>query len=336
MSRSDETLYRQWVMLSRIPRHPRKITVAELKSALEGEGYSIDTRTVQRDLNKLSLSFPLSNDAQGRKQYWYWIEEASMQDLPGMEPVTALAFEMAESYLKPLLPQVTLDLIQPYFNRAKEVLGEHSESTLRKWPRKVAVIERGPELLKPTIKPEIQQLVYQSLLDEFAITATYQPRESESNKEYLLHPLGIVSRLGVLYLVCTLWEYSDIKQFALHRFISVKKSDQPYHPNTHFNLQSYIKDQQQFAYPNHQDPIKLKVLFENSTVQHLAETPLTHNQVLTQYDDHRTLLEATVPETLELQWWLQGFGDNVEVLEPVKLRNKFKSILTQALALYSN
>ncbi|MCF6203801.1 MAG: hypothetical protein L3J59_09050 [Methylococcaceae bacterium] len=50
------------------------------------------------------------------------MEHAASQDLPRMEPVTALAFQMAESYLTPVLPQATLDLLRPYFNRAKEVL----------------------------------------------------------------------------------------------------------------------------------------------------------------------------------------------------------------------
>jgi len=281
MSRSDETLYRQWVMLSRIPRYPRKITVPELKNILEGEGYTVNTRTVQRDLNKLSISFPLSNDLQGRKQYWYWIENAAVQDLPGMEPVTALAFEMAESYLKPLLPQATLELIQPYFNRAKEVLGEHSESKLRTWPNKVEVIERGPVLLKPTIKAEIQQLIYQSLLEEFAIRTHYLPRDRQDEKQYLIHPLGIVSRMGVLYLICTLWDYKDIKQFALHRFISAKKSEEPFQKSDDFSLQAYTQEQQQFAYPTNKTPIHLKVLFEKNIAKHLAETPLSNTQKLT-------------------------------------------------------
>jgi predicted DNA-binding transcriptional regulator YafY len=141
-------------------------------------------------------------------------------------------------------PHSTLKLIQPYFNRAKEILGEHSESKLRTWPNKVEVIERGPVLLKPTIKAEIQQLIYQSLLEEFAIRTHYLPRDSQDEKQYLIHPLGIVSRMGVLYLICTLWNYKDIKQFALHRFISAKKSEEPYQQNDHFNLQSYTKDQQ--------------------------------------------------------------------------------------------
>ena len=222
MSRSDETLYRQWVMLTRIPRHPRKITVPALKSILLGEGYTVDTRTIQRDLNKLSISFPLSSDTEGRKNYWYWIPEAAIQDLPGMDPVTALAFEMAESYLKPLLPRATLDLLQPYFHRARKVLNAQSDTLLRKWPEKVAVIERGPVLQKPDINPDVQQVVYQALLEEKPIKASYQPRGAEQSKDYLMHPLGIVSRVGMIYLICTLWDYDDAKQFAYIDLLTLK------------------------------------------------------------------------------------------------------------------
>ena len=59
MSRSVDTLYRQWLMLSKIPRYPRSISAPDLKSILEDEGYEIDIRTIQRDLLKLSSPFPL-------------------------------------------------------------------------------------------------------------------------------------------------------------------------------------------------------------------------------------------------------------------------------------
>ena len=336
MSRSDETLYRQWVMLTRIPRYPRMITVPELKNILLGEGYTIDIRTIQRDLNKLSISFPLSNDTEGRKNYWYWIEEAAIQDLPGMDPVTALALEMAESYLTPLLPKATLGLLQPYFNRAGEVLNEHSESLLRKWPDKVAVIERGPVLQKPVISPDVQRIVYQALLEEKTFEATYRPRGSESTKDYLIHPLGIVSRMGAIYLVCTLWGYSDVKQFALHRFISARISDEPLKVVPHFSLQNYLEDDQQFSFPLADKPIQLKVLFDEQTASHLGETPLTDNQSLTVQSDGRILLEAELIDTLELRWWLQGFGDNVEILEPLAIRDKFRQLAEQLSVIYNS
>ena len=323
MSRSDETLYRQWVMLTKIPRYPRKITVPDLKSILLGEGYTVDTRTIQRDLNKLSISFPLSNDTEGRKNYWFWIEEAAIQDLPGMDPVTALAFEMAESYLEPLLPKATLELLKPYFFRAREVLNDQSDSLLRKWPDKVAVIERGPVLKKPDINPDVQRIVYQALLEEKPLKARYQPRGNDKTKDYVMHPLGIVSRVGVIYLICTLWDYDDIKQFALHRFSHAEIVDSPVNIKADFSLQNYIDEDKQFAYKLDDKPIQLKVLFDAKTAGHLAETPLSDNQVLTPQTDGRVLLEAELIRTLELRWWLQGFGDNVEVLEPTTMRDKF-------------
>jgi len=334
MSRSDETLYRQWVMLTKIPRYPRKVTVTALESILRGEGYIIDTRTIQRDLNKLSISFPLNYDTEGRKNYWFWIEDAITQDLPGMDPVTALAFEMAQSYLKPLLPKATLDLLQPYFDRAGEVLSEQSESLLRTWPNKVSVIERGPVLQQPNIKPEIQQVVYQALLEEKPIQACYQTRGSKTPKDYLMHPLGIVSRMGVIYLICTLWDYDDVKQFSLHRFTKAEMVDEPIRIKPDFSLQHYVGNDQQFAYPLQDKPIQLKVLFDQQTAGHLAETPLSEGQILTSQADGRVLLEAELIDTLELRWWLQGFGDNVEVCEPLSMRNKFKEVALQLTTLY--
>jgi len=335
MSRSDETLYRQWIMLTRIPRYPRKITVPALKNILIGEGYTVDTRTIQRDLNKLSISFPLSNDTEGRKNYWYWIEEAAIQDLPGMDPVTALAFEMAESYLKPLLPQATLELLQPYFHRARDVLNDQSDSLLRKWPDKVAVIERGPVLQKPTINPDVQRIVYQALLEEKPIKASYQPRGAEKSKNYLMHPLGIVSRVGVIYIICTLWDYDDPKQFALHRFTDAEMADDPINIQDDFSLKHYIETDQQFSYKLEDEPIDLKVLFDAKTAGHLAETPLSPNQKLTPQEDGRVLLEAQVMRTLELRWWLQGFGDNVEVLEPISIRSKLTAVVQNLSKIYS-
>jgi predicted DNA-binding transcriptional regulator YafY len=322
-------------MLTRIPRYPRKITVPALKDILRGEGYTVDTRTIQRDLNKLSISFPLSNDTEGRKNYWYWIEEAAIQDLPGMEPVTALAFEMAESYLKPLLPQATLELLQPYFHRARDVLNAQSDSLLRKWPDKVAVIQRGPVLQKPTINPDVQRIVYQALLEEKPIKASYQPRGAEKPKDYLMHPLGIVSRVGVIYLICTLWDYDDAKQFALHRFTDAEMADDPINIQDDFSLEHYIEKDQQFSYKLEDKPIQLKVLFDARTAAHLAETPLATNQQLTPQEDGRVLLEVEISRKLELCWWLQGFGDNVEVLEPISIRSKLTAVVQNLSKIYS-
>jgi len=44
-------------------------------------------------------------------------------------------------------------------------------------------------------------------------------------------------------------------------------------------------------------------------------------------DDGELHIEATVKDTGQLRWWwLLGFGDYVEVLEPIELRKEFEDI----------
>lgn len=78
------------------------------------------------------------------------------------------------------------------------------------------------------------------------------------------------------------------------------------------------------------------MLFERNIAKHLAETPLSADQKLTLQNDDRVLLEATITQTLELKWWLQGFGDNIEVLEPVSMREKFKGVAAKLTEIYSD
>jgi hypothetical protein len=41
---------------------------------------------------------------------------------------------------------------------------------------------------------------------------------------YKINPLGIVTKEGMTYLVCTLWDYTDIRQLAVHRIQAVSES----------------------------------------------------------------------------------------------------------------
>jgi len=159
-------------------------------------------------------------------------------------------------------------------------------------------------------------------MEENQFRANYRVKVADESREYIVHPLGLVFRPEIIYLVCTLWDYDDIKQLALHRFESCEILKQRRNAPEEFNLDDYIAEGG-FSYPVEEKPIKLQVLFDSQTAAHLYETPLSENQILSENDDGRILLKATVEDTSELHWWLLGFGDCVEVLKPEKLRNLF-------------
>ena len=65
----------------------------------------------------------------------------------------------------------------------------------------------------------------------------------------------------------------------------------------------------------------LEVLFDAAAAHHLSERALAKDQDLVRQEDDKIRLRAHVADTNELYWWLLGFGDQVEVIRPRRLRN---------------
>jgi predicted DNA-binding transcriptional regulator YafY len=334
MKTTTETLLRQWAMLRHIPRHPGTITAQTLKNRLADEGHAVTKRTVERDLVKLSQAFGLGSDTRDRVQHWFWPENLGVFDIPGMDPAAALGFRIAEAYLRPLLPPVTLDVLGPYFEQAGRVLDVGS-STLKGWQDKVRVIPRGPERRVPWVKPEVQKGVYQALLEERRLRVDYHPKGAEHYQTYEVSPLGLVVREGLLYLVSTLWDYEDIKQLVCHRMTTATVLEKPVERPKGFDLDRYLREQGEFAYPTGKGKIRLRVLFDEAAAQHLSERPLADDQDLKKRRDGRVLLTATVLDTYELRWWLLGFGEQVEVVGPKGLREEFREVVQRMADRYS-
>ncbi len=86
------------------------------------------------------------------------------------------------------------------------------------WRNKVRVLHRGPKLKAPLIAVEVEHQVYDALLRNHRLAITYAPRWQEGEKEYEINPLGLVFKDGISYLVCSMWDYPDIRLLTLHRF----------------------------------------------------------------------------------------------------------------------
>ena len=77
-----------------------------------------------------------------------------------------------------------------------------------------------------------------------------------------------------------------------------------------------------------EEKIKLKAIFyggddaRDHPATHLRETPLSPDQRVTNLSDGKVQVEATVKDTSQLRWWLQGFGSLVEVVGPNGLREE--------------
>ena len=331
MPTNHETLHRQWHMLRLLPRYPLKVTAKQLCEKLHSENYDVTKRTIERDLMSLSETFPIISDERDKPYGWSWAKDGAIFDLPGISVTEALTFNLVERHLKSILPASTLEQLQPYFITASKKLGTMSKNApAHSWLDKVRVIQSTLSLLPPIIDSESQRIVTESLLQDKQIKVSYQKTRKEKSEEFIIHPLGLVERGQILYLVCTMFTYKDIRILALHRICAAEMLNEPSKRPSRFSLDDYIASGA-FGFGG-EETIRLKVIFKNPAGNHLYETPLSIDQVLQVQDDHHLHLSATVIDTEQLRWWLLGFGENVEVLAPVKLRkNIAQSVQSSAI-----
>lgn len=328
-SESSDTLLRQWEMLRLIPQGKCRITTSQLVSRLESLGYSVTKRTVQRDLQKLSVNFPISCDDDGQQPGWFWMEKASL-DIPNLSISDALSIKMMESYLAPLLPTAILDSLRGRFDLAERRL-ESVNNPLTRWTRKVRTVTPGQPLLAPCIRPEVLSVVQSALINERQIIAHYQSRSDKRASEVKLHPLTLVLRGPISYLVAKAFDYEDIRLYAMHRFLVARETDEPIDPPAGFDIDDFIaKGALNFGSG---ERISLRLRISPSLKTTLTESPLCPDMAMTD-DGKQILVGAEIPDTWQLRWWIQSQGPEVEVLGPESLRNQIVDSLRETLALY--
>lgn len=333
MPSNRDTLLRQWHMLRMLPRYPHKITVQEIRQRLGADHFDVTERTVQRDLKELSLTFPLVSDEREKPFGWSWQKDAPGLDLPGLDVSEALTLTLAEQHLRLFFPPATLELLAPRFRMAREFLDRLAENHgAKRWIGKVRSVPSTQPLLPPNINIEIQGKIYDALLRDKRVAIRYRKRGQQAVVEYTISPLAIIQRGPVVYLSCTIAGHKDPRLLALQRIEQAEILDEPVIRPAAYNLDQLIASGA-MGFGNG-DSIRLVVLFTQEAGAHLYETPIAKNQKLAQTDDNRLRLEAEVPDTTELRWWLLAFGDGAEVIEPPSLRTQMANTVRAMMERY--
>lgn len=323
-------LYRQWLILKMFPTRG-KVSTTTIRDRLINE-YGIETslRTIQRDLVSLEANeFPLDCD-NNNPAGWSWRKDAPAFGISNMDPVTALTFKLAEKHLERMFPRGTMAVLDPYFKAASERIKLTAESSLSRWPDKVKVVSRNLPMIYPRIADDIMDKVYSAVLEEYRFKAQYRTADGRV-KEYGVNPLGMAFVEGLTYLIATLNEHDDPKLLLLHRILEVNPTDIPVTVPEGFALEEYSRE---LSFPIGDD-IKLKVLFhDQADIDRLRETPISDDQKIIEMKGGWQL-QATTGNSYQLRWWLRGYGERVEVLEPTSLREEFIEMAKALVGLYA-
>ena len=308
-----------------------------LQERLENYGHKVSARTVQRDLESLTIPFGLECDNRNKPYGWYWANENKRITVPGMDASQALSLRLLQIYLIDLLPESTVQELRPYFEEASSKLNQHYGNTaVQRWLDKVAIVPAAQPLLPPPVKRAVHDAVTQGLLSERQLDIKYTIPGGKQTKSATVHPLGLVQHGVVHYLVATFLEYDDPRMLPLHRIRSATLLDSPSSTPPGFTLKGYIA-QGAFGFgpqSGNTKPIRLVAVFGPQSGAHLLESPLSTDQTVQELADGRLRVTASVPHTERLIWWLLSFGPFVNVEKPLTLRSEVASRLRDGAAQY--
>lgn len=323
------TIARQWELLKALPARGDGKTVPELLQHLQDNGFDIQRRQVERDLDELSACFPLNHDDRSYGRRWRWIDNARC-NLFGMSQVEALNWQWVEQLLIRILPDALLQELLPYFHESARVLDKSPvKSAMVRWHDKLRIIPASLPLLPPAIPEQIFAVLQQALLEERSLTITHKHPSQPLEKSLTLFPLGMIQRGPVTYLVAQAKGYSDIRLYAAHRIVAAALGEEPVIRPTGFTLDDYIAQGVLHDAPPSQIDLTLRVSARMAAI--LVETPLADNQRMEPDGQEGVVVRATLPQTWQLEWWILSGAGQVQVLEPLALRERIVARHREAL-----
>ncbi|WP_394560511.1 helix-turn-helix transcriptional regulator [Aquipseudomonas alcaligenes] len=315
MSEAKDTLLRLIALLRLIPREPARIATPTLQEKLKDSGFPVSLRTVQRDLERLSIPFALQCDESVSPFRWSLAKKAPV-DLSAITPPMALALYLAESHLQTLLPQSMLDQLSPEFRKAHDCLNSVEHNGLARWARRVRAHPNGKSLRPAQIASQVWEQTSIALLEHKQLQISYLSRSKTELKQLLIHPAGLVSRHAISYLIGSVDGYDDLRQFALHRIHQADCLGAVARAHGDFEIDRYIRQDLNTTAPIEQ--VELVADVSPQVAWLLNETPLSQQQSLTPITDSQwQRLHAQVPLDQETLWWIFGLNENIRVHAPL-------------------
>lgn len=303
-------------LLRRIPRS-RKVSAPELHRQLVEMGVERDVRTIQRQLDMLSKHFEIERDDRNKPFGYRWKERAKGMSVPSLSEQESLLLTLAEQHLRSLLPASLMKSMEPFFIQARTNLGPQANARReREWLSKVRVVSTTQPLLPPVVRAGVFEEVSNALYGNRWLSVEYSNAAGKRTVSEVM-PLGLAQQGPRLYLVCRFRGFDNERSLAVHRIISAHASTQSFERPRSFDLRKY-DDDGRFGFGEGRR-IRLSFRISRAAGAHLLESPLSADQQVKELGDSYQF-SATVVDSAQLKWWLQGFGDEVSEVRRISIK----------------
>lgn len=315
-------------LLDALPVDGHGATVRELMRKLGLDDNRVVERRVQRQLERLCesdvgrverLSQRLEGDHARAIRYRKLPAQSGASGVQRSKRLqVAIQAKLILDHLRPVLPFDIGEELTTSFLKAESSFEALRLARKVVWTDRIRVVPAGHPLKAPRLDPKVQREVESAIDGGHQLRMRYRRGPDGIEREILCHPLGLLFRPPVMYLIART-RRQDPTQYALHRIVEAEALVSPA-DTSDFDFDAYLRSgAAEMAWGD--EPIRLLVATKDAFAKIWDGTPLGDEQVISRADDddYPWRISATVPNSHLLRAYLLSLGTEAIVLEPSEI-----------------
>lgn len=148
----------------------------------------------------------------------------------------------------------------------------------------------------------------------------------------LLSPYQMLFQRHAWYVIGRSSLHREVRTFHVGRIIDSNLTDDSYEVPPRFSIKRYLGNAWRMI--RDEPEVEVIVKFEPQVARNVADVLWHPTQRLVWKKDGTLLFHAQVAGIQEVSWWIQGYGDQAEVLQPASLRELIKTRIGRLMEIY--
>lgn len=331
MARHEMTL-RIFRILHYLETTRQGLMVSEIHQRLNDDGFSVDKRTVHRDIELLEQAhIPLDKEGSPPESRWRISPFAEIKQNIQFSYQEIFSLFVARKSLEHLRGTPIYSALDSVFTKIEKVLGKNSEA----FAELLANIEFRPHITWHTsISPVILDTIYHALEEGHPLHINYRAGAGENPgqaKQRKVGPECLYFADGGVYLIAIDIDKNEPRTYALGRVLDAEMLNNEIYDKKGYSPEKMFKSA--FGVLNTGTVSDIEILVHGPLASYLSERRWHESQETIKNSDG-TIFKFQVKMNDELVRFVLGMGPSATVIKPAELKQAVSLSAQQILSLY--
>lgn len=305
---------RQLYILALLSENHRGYTLDDIINSLDRVGISVSRKTIERDIDYITENFFVYEEEKKGKTYYY-ASKYSLENISfNIMELISLYFirEVLKSFTQIDVGNVALKLIDRIVESSRKIDRSYVASLNEIFKVNIPVnnCEKGiNSQFLSTIRKAIENM--STLYIEYFSFSKNEISKREFDPYYLEIQGNCYHIVGFCHL------RNEIRDLRVSRIKQLELTDKTFRRPDNF-YETY--NQQKFDKLAGKEKIRLKLKFTGNAARYIKEYESFRADIINECDNGNLIFERVTTMTPDIVEWVLKYGDEVEVIEPKKLR----------------